>query len=228
MPGFPADLPADLVERAVYRRGRLAVFDRIAARSTALLVIDMQNAWLAPGAPFETPAARAIVPAINRLADALRRRGGAVIWVQHTTGRPGEPGYWAHYFENFVAADKRTAAAEALVAGHPLHALYEALDARPEDSCMAKVRFSLFARNPADPEAALRARGVDTVIVAGTATNICCESTVRDAMMRDFKTFMPFDAVAAPREDAHLAGLRSVMQGFADVRGVDDIIAIME
>jgi ureidoacrylate peracid hydrolase len=221
-------LPADLVERAVYRRGRLAVFDRIAARNTALLVIDMQNAWLAPGAPFETPAARAIVPAINRLADALRRRGGAVIWVQHMTGRPGEPGYWAHYFENFVAADKRAAAAEALVPGHPHHALYGALDVRPEDGRMAKLRFSLFARNPADPEAALRASGVDTVIVAGTATNMCCESTVRDAMMRDFKTFMPFDAVAAPREDAHLAGLRSVMQGFADVRGVDDIIAIMQ
>jgi ureidoacrylate peracid hydrolase len=228
MPGLPADLPADLVERAVYRRGRLAVFDRIVARSAALLVIDMQNAWLAPGAPFETPAARAIVPTINRLAAALRQHGGAVFWVQHRTGRPGEPDYWAHYFENYVAADKRAAAAAALVPGHPHQALYPELDVRPEDGLLAKLRFSLFARNPADPEAVLRARGIDTVIVTGTATNMCCESTVRDAMMRDFNTFMPFDAVAAPREDAHLAGLRSVMQGFADVRGVDDIIAIME
>lgn len=222
------ELPAELIERAVYRRGRLAVFDRIAARRTALLVVDMQNAWLAAGAPFETPAALAIVPTINRLADALRRHGGTVAWVQHETGRPGEAGYWSHYFENFVAADKRGAAAAALVRGHPHQALHQALDVRPEDLRMAKVRFSLFARNPADPEAALRARGIDTLIVAGTATNICCESTVRDAMMRDFKTFMPFDAVAAPREDAHLAGLRSVAQNFADVRATDDIIAIME
>jgi ureidoacrylate peracid hydrolase len=221
-------LPAELIERAVYRRGRLAVFDRIVARRAALLVIDMQNAWLAPGAPFETQAARAIVPAINRLAMALRQRDGAVIWVQHATGRPGTPDYWSHYFDNFVAADKRAAAAAALVPGDPLHALWQDLDVQADDVRMTKCRFSLFARNPADPEAWLRARGIDTVIVAGTATNMCCESTVRDAMMRDLKTFMPFDAVAAPREDAHLAGLRSVMQSFADVRGVDDIIAIMD
>ena len=57
------------------------------------------------------------------------------------------------------------------------------------------------------------------LVVAGTATNICCESTVRDALMRDFRCFMPHDLVACPTEDGHLAGLRSVMQAFADVRG---------
>lgn len=227
MTATPPTLPHDLVENAVYRRGRLAVFDAIEPARTALVVIDMQKAWLGRGAPFETPAALAIVPAINRLAAALRRRGGTVAWVQHTTGRPGTPDYWSMYFDNFVAADKREAAAAALAEGHPMHALYEGLDAAPEDLRLRKWRFSLFARNPEEPERVLRGRGIDTLIVTGTATNICCESTAREAMMRDFRVFMPHDAVAAPRPDAHLAGLRSVMQAFADVRASDEIAALI-
>ncbi len=220
-------LPQDLVQRAIYRRGTLAVYDSIDPSRTALLVIDMQNAWLAPGAPFETPAARAVIPAINRLAAALRAKGGLVAWVQHRTGAPGSADYWAEYFEYFVSADKRQAAIEALIDGHPLQAIYPAMDVVPSDLRLTKRRFSAFINNPADPAGMLRARGIDAVIVAGTATNICCESTARDAMMLDFKVFVPHDAVATPREDAHMAGLRSLMQAFADVRPTDEIIALM-
>lgn len=222
------ELPEALIEAATYRRGRLGVFDRIEPQRTALLVVDMQKAWLAEGAPFETPAARALIPTINRLAAALRRRGGCVFWVQHTTGAPGADDYWALYFDHFVSEEKRGAAIAALTADSPLHALHPDLDVRGEDVTIRKFRFSLFARNPNDPERMLRERGVDTVIVAGTATNMCCESTARDAMMRDFRVFMPHDAVAAPRPDGHLAGLRSVMQSFADVRPADTAIRLIE
>lgn len=220
-------LPEHIIESATYRRGRIPVFDRIDAKRTALMVIDMQNAWLAPGAPFETPPARAIVPAINRLAGALRQRGGTVVWVRHTTGAPGTPDYWSMFFDNFIHPDVRQKTAEALVEGHPMHDLYPELDLQPADIVLNKVRFSVFTRNPVDVEALLRGRGVDTLIVTGTATNVCCESSAREAMMRDFRVFMPHDAVAAPRDDGHVAGLRTVMQAFADVRPVDEIIPLM-
>lgn len=220
-------LPQDLVSRAIYRRGTLAVYAAIEAKRTALLVIDMQNAWLAAGAPFETPAARALIPAINRLAAALRAKGGLVAWVQHRTGAVGSADYWAEYFEYFVSADKRQAAVDALSDGNPMQAIHPAMEVVPSDLRLTKRRFSAFINNPADPAGVLRSRGIDTVIVAGTATNICCESTARDAMMLDFKVFVPHDAVATPREDAHMAGLRSLMQAFADVRPTDEIIKLM-
>jgi ureidoacrylate peracid hydrolase len=220
-------LPPELVERAIYRRGKLAVYDDLTPRRTALLVIDMQTAWLAEGAPFETPNTRGIVPAINRLADVLRACGGLVVWFQHTAAEPGSPLYWRGYFDHHVAAHYRAETIAALLPGSPMHALYAGLDVQPTDLVLPKYRFSPFLRNPADPLAVLEARGIDTVIVVGTATNVGVESTVRDAMMLDLRTFMPHDAVVAPYYDGHLAALRSIVQIFADVRPVDELIALM-
>jgi ureidoacrylate peracid hydrolase len=222
-----AALPASFVASGTYRRQGLAVYGRPVLPRTALLVMNMQNAWLASGAPFEPfgeSTTMAVLPRVNELAARVRGGGGRVIWFRTTTGAPGTPDYWATYFENFVGADKRKAAADALIPGSPWHDLYPGADRRPEDTVLDKRRFSAFLRNDYDLEALLRDAGVDTVIVAGTATNICCESTVREAMMRDFRTFMPHDAVAAPREDGHAAGLRSAMQAFADIRATAEIL----
>jgi len=221
-------LSLKIEESATHRRGRVAVFDTINARRTALLVIDMQRAWLDPGAPFETPPARQLIPKLNRLAEALRRRGGWVIWIQHTTGNRGEDGYWPLYFEHFIREADRAAVIAALKSDSPLHAVHPALQMREGDLVLPKYRFSAFVRTPHDLEGMLVSRDVDSLIVTGTATNVCVESTVRDGMMRDFRVFMPHDAVAALDPDAHLAGLRNVMQSFADVRPVDAVLALIE
>jgi len=65
-----AEIRREIVERVLARRGRLHLFESLDPKRTALLVIDMQNAFVAPGAPMEVPAARAIVGPINRLAAA--------------------------------------------------------------------------------------------------------------------------------------------------------------
>ena len=227
MDGSQPSLPDELVARAVYRRGTLAVYDTLVAERTALLVIDTQNAWLEPGAPFETPGTRTIVPAINRLAAALRGAGGTVVWFQHTAALPGSPLYWAGYFDHHVAERYRAETVAALLPGSSTHALWAGLDRHPDDLVLRKFRFSAFLRNPDEPLARLEARGIDTVIVVGTASNIGVESTVRDAMMLDLRTFMPHDAVIAPTYDGHLAAMRSVVQAFADVRPVDELIALL-
>lgn len=225
--GFTSGLPSELIRRAVYRRDTLAVFDRLDAKRTAVCVLNMQNAWLADGAPFDRAgAASAILPKVNHLVSHLRGLGAAIFWFQHTAGAPGTPEYWGTYFDNFIAEDKRRTAVVALTAGTPFQALSDRLDRRPSDIVLPKYRFSAFMKNPHDLETLLRDKGIDTVVVAGTATNVCCESTIRDAMMRGFRTFMPHDSVAAPTEDAHLAGLRSIMQTFADVRPVEEILQL--
>ena len=68
---------------------------------------------------------------------------------------------------------------------------------------------------------------LDTVIVAGTLTNVCCESTARDAMMLDFKTLFIADANATRSDAEHNATLVSMIQVFADVRLTDEIVPML-
>src|SRR5690348_1149322 len=114
----PVAIRPEIVERVIERRGRLHLYDSLDARKAALLVIDMQNAFVAPGAPIEVPAARAIVPAINRLAAELRGRGIPVIWVLHQNAAGG--GDWHGFFEVFVRPENRARAAQALAPGAEL------------------------------------------------------------------------------------------------------------
>lgn len=83
------EIRREIIERVIARRGRLHIFDRLDPKRTALVVIDMQNAFVAPGAPMEVPAARAIVAPVNRFAAELRRRGVLVIWVAHENRKDG-------------------------------------------------------------------------------------------------------------------------------------------
>ena len=83
----PTQLPAHVIDRIVFRRGRLHGFESIEPHKTALVVIDMQNVFCANGAVGEVTTAREIVPNINRLARATRAAGGTVVWVQMTIAR---------------------------------------------------------------------------------------------------------------------------------------------
>jgi ureidoacrylate peracid hydrolase len=74
-------------------------------------------------------------------------------------------------------------------------------------------------------EAVLRARGIDTVIITGTVTNVCCESTARDAMMRNFKTIMVTDANAATSDELHNASLSAFYLKFGDIMPTDMVVS---
>lgn len=220
------EFPQDLLDNIIKRRGRLHVFDRIVPKKTALLVVDMQNAWVRPGAAWEQPAARAIVPNINRLAESTRAAGGTVVWIQATHAREGKD-HWSTFFDNFTRPENREEGSLALTVGHPDHALYEELGTVDGDLFVPKLRFSPFIQGSSDIDAQLRARGIDTVIITGTRTNVCCETTARDAMMLDYKAIMVKDATAAANDREHLAGLMTVYQVFGDVRSTDEVIELL-
>lgn len=219
-------LPDALIRQATYRRNGLAVYQGIDLARSALLVLNMQNAWLATGAPFRVgppEAFNGLLPRINAFADLVRQAGGQVIWVRTTVGAAGTPDYWASYYDHFIEPVRRAVAVAALTPGNPMHGLHVEAQVDTRDVLIDKYQFNAFARSNCDLDTQLRSQGLETVLVAGTATNICCESTIRDAMSRNFRTFMPCDLVAAPTEDGQLAGLRSVMQAFADVRASADL-----
>ena len=87
--------------------------------------------------------------------------------------------------------------------GRRAHQIHADLDVRPDDIVIDKFRFSGFVRT--DLHERLSARGVDTLIVAGTVTNYCCQGTARDAMLLDYRVLMPPDATAAASDAVHNA-----------------------
>lgn len=220
----PVSLPDDLQQRVAARRGRRHAFDTLAPGATALLVIDMQNSFVMAGGAMEVPCARGIVPNINRLAVAARAAGAQVVWVVSTFAPAGRSA-WPMFFEHLVAPERREALFRSLTPGDPGHALWAGLGVQAADLTVAKDRFSAFIEGASPLEAVLRARGIDTVLVTGTVTNVCCESTARDAMMRDFRTIMVSDANAARSDAEHLAALATFLQSFGDVMTTDEVIA---
>lgn len=214
----------EIAERVVARRGRLHLFDSLEASKTALVVIDMQNAFVAPGAPVEVPAARDIVPTINRLAAALRSRGVAVIWVAHENQPDGAD--WKGFFDAFVAPGRRADAVAALAPGAELQKLWPELKVERSDLRVAKNRYSAFIRS--DFEKLLRGRGFDTLLLAGTKTNVCVECTARDAMMLDFKVVVLSDCTAALSDDEQRATLENVIQQFGDVLSAEEALRLLD
>ena len=220
----PVAIRPEIVERVVARRGRLHLYESLDARKAALLVIDMQNAFVAPGAPIEVPAARAIVPAINRLAAELRGRGIPVIWVLHQNAAGGAD--WHGFFEVFVRPENRARAAQALSPGSELQKLWPELEVDAADLRLAKNRYSAFIGQGSLREV-LAGLGRDTLLIAGTKTNVCCESTARDAMMLDYKVVLLSDCTAALSDDEHRATLENVIQQFGDVLTADEALALL-
>jgi ureidoacrylate peracid hydrolase len=221
------DAPRELIERLTERRGKRHAFEDIEPRKTALLVIDMQKTFMEPGAPSEVPVARAIVPNINRLARSLREAGGVVAFSLATF--PDKPaGGWSSFFDHMVKPEVAQAILKGLRADAPGHALWGELEAGDDDYLFEKCRYSAFARGASDIEDYLVKRGIDTVIVVGTMTNLCCESTARDAMQNGFKTIMVSDANAARSDEEHRATLITFMTSFGDVRTTDEVVAMIE
>ena len=218
-------LRPEIVERVTARRGRLHLYDSLAAAHTALLVIDMQNAFVAPGAPIEVPAARGIVGAINRLAAALRRRGVPVIWVRHENASDGAD--WHGFFEVFVRPENRARAAQALASGNPLQEMWPELQVEAGDLQATKNRYSAFIGASA-LDGILRQRNIDTLLIAGTKTNVCCECTARDAMMLDYKVVLLSDCTAALSDEEHRTTLENVIQQFGDVLTAGEALRLLK
>jgi ureidoacrylate peracid hydrolase len=216
----------EIVERVLARRGKLHPFEALEAKRSALLVIDMQKAFVAPGAPVEVPAARGIVAPINRLASALRKRGVLVVWVLHENQASGRD--WDGFFGVFVAPGKRAEAAAALTAGSEMHKLWPELQTAPADLRVAKNRYSALIAGASPLEKVLREKGIDTLLIAGTKTNVCCECTARDAMMLDFKVVLLSDCTAALSDDEQRATLENVIQQFGDVRTADEALSLFD
>ena len=161
---------------------------------------------------------RDIVPEVNLLAAALRQAGGGVFWVKFTNDDD-----WSVCFE-LITPEIRRKRIATLSEGTLGHELWRDLDIQPEDEIVKKYRYSAFMPSASELPERLRARGFDTVLITGTMTNACCDSSARDANMMNFRTIMVSDANAANTKEEHNASLTAFYCVFGDVMDTDTII----
>jgi ureidoacrylate peracid hydrolase len=219
-------IPQSIIDRVVARRGTEHVYDDLDPARTALIVVDMQNAFMLPGVAFaEIKTAPEIVPNINAIAAALRRAGGTVVWIV-TTYDQNVDREWSTYYRLSTPANgaKRSAA---LTKGGTGHAIWSGLDVKPDDPIVEKKRFSAFIQGSSDLDAVLKARGIDTLLITGTVTGVCCESTARDAMMLNYKVVMVTDGNAAYSDEEHNHALTGFYASFGDVMSTERLIGVI-
>lgn len=199
------------------------MIDKLVPEKTALLVVDMQNFFVEEGQALEVPPARALAPNINRLADTMRSKGGTVVWIRMTLNDE-DLETWSVFLPFNGDRDRF----KPVIEGEYGHQIWKELEVKPEDLIVNKRRFSAFIQGSSDLHEQLQERGIDTLIIVGTLTNVCCESTGRDAMMLNYRVLMVADANATLTEEAHKAALMSIMFVFGDVQSTDDVIKLLD
>lgn len=177
---------------------------------SALLVIDMQQFFLDPQSPSYTCGGLAILPTLARLISTFRENGRPVIYTRHVHHPDhidsGIMGWWWKGM---------------CVEGTPESEIHRDLAPLPAEKVVLKHRYSAFYNT--DLETILRCLKIEDLVITGIMTNMCCESTARDAYFRDYRVFFLADGTGSINEEMHLASLLNLAFGFAHVTTADQI-----
>jgi nicotinamidase-related amidase len=207
-------IPQGLVDRVVARRGRLHMYDSLDGPRTAFVVVDLDEA---SGERAENDD-RLYGP-VNAVAAAVRAAGGTVAFV--TTSIPSPD--WLALSHGPALAAASYAAARSGAATR----LAARLDVAPDDLRAVKARASAFFPESCNLHDQLRAHDIEHVLIGGMATNICCESTGRDAYELGYEVTMVSDALVGDGWGLHEAALASLFSVFGDVRPSAEVIALL-
>jgi nicotinamidase-related amidase len=189
---------------------------RLKPRHACLLVIDMQNEFLKEfGAVFFHYAVE-IVPNVKRILDGARKARIPVVFTAHTHEDPkSDGGLTAEWWPEIKRG-------KSLIKGTRGVEVVKPLAPRKGERVISKHRYSAFYST--NLEMVLRNLGVTDLIIAGVLTNVCCESTARDAFFRDFRVFFVADATATTEPDLHLASLKNLAYAFANIVTTEGIL----
>jgi ureidoacrylate peracid hydrolase len=177
----------------------------------ALLVIDMQRFFLDPDSPTFTCGGLGILPNVKKLIAAFREADCPVIYTRHQHHPDGmDAGIMRWWWQGMCL--EGTAESE----------IAEEIAPLINEKVILKHRYSAFYNT--DLETVLRCLKIEDLVISGVMTNMCCESTARDAYHRDYRVFFLADGTAAVNEEMHLASLLNLAFGFAFVTTTDEIL----
>ena len=181
---------------------------------SALMVVDMQVFFLDPASPTFTCGGEAVLPNVRRLVHAFRQAGRPVIFTRHVHHPDhldsGIMGWWWQGM---------------CLEGSPESEVHPDLAPLPGEKQVLKHRYSSFYNT--DLETVLRCLKVEDLVITGVMTNLCCESTARDAYFRDYRVFFLADGTGSVSEELHLATLLNLAFGFAYVTTTDTVLSLL-
>jgi ureidoacrylate peracid hydrolase len=194
--------------------------ERCDPRHAALIVVDVQNDFVSPGGSAgkrgeDVDAAIAMVPNLLRLIDEARRVGLTIVYIRTTHSEWTDTPSWIYRSSQKSGLNtcrEGTWGAE----------FYEGIAPLPSERVVIKHRYSAFINT--DLNTVLKAKGIQSVLVTGVATNVCVETTARDAYMFDYYVTMIDDCAAAYDAKLHMATLENMRRHFGLVASSDEII----
>ncbi len=200
---------------------------KISPDRTCLLVIDMSNAFLKAGSPLEVARGRDVIPRLRKLTEVCRDKGIPVIFTTQAHRQDGSD------LGLFAAFRPEMQAKRILFEGTEDVEFYEDIKPEKGDIILTKRKFSALLGTELD--SMLRSKGIDTIIIGGVATNMCCESTARDARMMDYKVIFLSDGTAnrglpdmgwgvISAEEVQRQVLTTMAYAYAQVLSVEEVI----
>jgi ureidoacrylate peracid hydrolase len=220
------EMSPDVLARIKGLRDGLHMFGSIDPSRTAHIIVDLQNGFMEPGATVELPVAREIVPNVNKICEAIRAAGGTNVFIRYLIDEETQVS-WSSWFRDFASPQRRQAMIETFSKDRHGFALWPGLDVQPVDLVVDKTRFGAFVPGSSKLHEILQERGIDTLIITGTATNVCCESTARDAMQMNYKIIFIADGNAALTDAEHNATLNNMVTLFADVMTTSEVVGFL-
>ena len=173
---------------------------------TALLILDMQKFFTDEGSHAYVPSSKAIIPVISTIVEIFE---GPIFLTRHVQSEDDE-NLMIHWWRDRIE-------------GNPSE-LHPSI-AKIEGEVVFKDRYSAFFGT--DLERTLKELGIDSLIITGVLTDLCCETTTREAFMRGFKVYFIADGTATATEKRHTAALRSISWGFGEVISSEELRSLL-
>ena len=216
-------MPKKHVDRMIDKLGREHVQETFETNKTALVVVDMQNYFIDEGQMSGCPMAQTIVDNINKIAKTVRETQGIVIWIQNMA--PSDTSQsWKTAHERYKK-EKAKIRIDSMKPGEWPFEIWPSLDVQKVDHQIVKRRYSAFIHGSSDIELILKDNGIENILFCGVATNVCCESTARDAMMLNYRTLMVSDGCATLTDEEHANSLIAFYNHFGDVQNTEELCA---
>jgi len=193
------DLEKILKELEPYRERKV----KVRPKQAAFLAIDIQN--------YFHRIVQPILKNLLRVIQSCRQKDIPIIFTQHGHADPltdgGVLGQWW---------------GELILHGTKDWKFLPEIKMESKDTILPKKRYSAFYET--DLDSILRSKGIQDLIISGVMTNLCCETTARDAFMRDYRVFFLIDGTATGKDDHHLATLKNLGFGFTTLLTCDELI----
>jgi ureidoacrylate peracid hydrolase len=215
----------------IHRRTLRGLAEKIDPAHCALIVIDIQNDFCAPGGTVdreggEIARVQTMLPTLKTLIDAARDAGIFVVFVRNAYS--SEENWYLSDVWLEQASRRRSGEAftkwDSCAPGSWQADFYDSIRPLPGEPVVTKHRYNAFHQT--DLDLLLRSHGIRTIITSGISSNICVETTARDGFVRDYYVVFPSDATAAYTEQAHAGTLRTINSHFGQVVPAAEIMEV--